>query len=114
MVAAVFYNVYQAARQPQAAYVLLHMLLALAYAGLALLYFSADIFAFILWIVYGSFVAVVFVLTFMWGDAAQFTFSDAAAARLRWLPWGAAAAAAVGVGLSQPSADYYWAIFELG
>jgi hypothetical protein len=46
--AAVFYNLYQAGREPQIFYLLLHLLLGLGYAGLIFLYLDADIFAFML------------------------------------------------------------------
>lgn len=61
----VCYNVYQLLRQVQLVYFLLYQLLFIVYAGILLVYFGLDIFAFILWIVYGSFIAVVFILSFV-------------------------------------------------
>jgi hypothetical protein len=45
---AVFYNLYQAVREPQIFYLLMHLLLGLGYAGLVFIYLDVDIFAFIL------------------------------------------------------------------
>jgi hypothetical protein len=111
----VCYNVYQLLRQVQLVYFLLYQLLFIVYAGILLVYFGLDIFAFILWIVYGSFIAVVFILSFVWVDTTYFRFAAVTQARLGWAL--AVVLCLVGgsfMGLAGVDVDYYFSFFELG
>ena len=111
----VCYNVYQLVRQVQLVYFLMYQLLFIIYAGVLLVYFGLDIFAFILWIVYGSFIAVVFILSFVWVDTTYFRFYALTQSRLSWA---LAAVLCLGggvlVGLAGVDVDYYFSFFEVG
>lgn len=111
----VCYNVYQLVRQVQLVYFLMYQLLFIIYAGILLVYFGLDIFAFILWIVYGSFIAVVFILSFVWVDTTYFRFYALTQSRLGW---GLAAvlclAGGLSTGLAGVDVDYYFSFFEVG
>lgn len=62
----VIYNLYQLIQQTQLTYFLGYKLLLLIYIGWILIYYDLDILAFVLWIVYGSFIVVIFIFSFMW------------------------------------------------
>ena len=62
----ILYNLYQLIQQRQLTFFLGYMLLIILYAGCLLIYLNLDIMAFILWIVYGSFIVVIFIFSFMW------------------------------------------------
>lgn len=111
----VCYNVYQLVRQVQLVYFLMYQLLFIIYAGVLLVYFGLDIFAFILWIVYGSFIAVVFILSFVWVDTTYFRFYALTQSRLSWaLAAVLCLAGGVLVGLAGVDVDYYFSFFEVG
>ena len=111
----VCYNVYQLVRQVQLVYFLMYQLLFIIYAGVLLVYFGLDIFAFILWIVYGSFIAVVFILSFVWVDTTYFRFYALTQSRLSWaLAVALCLAGGVLVGLAGVDVDYYFSFFEVG
>ena len=111
----VCYNVYQLVRQVQLVYFLMYQLLFIIYAGVLLVYFGLDIFAFILWIVYGSFIAVVFILSFVWVDTTYFRFYALTQSRLSWaLAVGLCLVGGLLVGLAGVDVDYYFSFFEVG
>jgi hypothetical protein len=111
----VCYNVYQLLRQVQLVYFLMYQLLFIVYAGILLVYFGLDIFAFILWIVYGSFIAVVFILSFVWVDTTYFRFYSLTQARLSWaLAVVLCLSGGLMAGLSGVDVDYYFSFFEVG
>ncbi len=65
------YNLYQLTRQKYIIYFLGYKLFFLTYIGWWLIAGNLDIGALILWIVYGSFIVVVFIFTFLWLDVHQ-------------------------------------------
>lgn len=62
----IVYNLYQLIQQTQLTFFLGYKLLLIIYIGWILIYYDLDIMAFILWIVYGSFIVVIFIFSFMW------------------------------------------------
>lgn len=56
-------------RQTSIVYFLGYKLLFLVYSGWWLIYYHLDIAALILWIVYGSFIVVLFIFSFLWLDS---------------------------------------------
>ncbi len=72
----ILYNLWQLLQQTQLTFFLGYKILLLFYVGVALIYFDLDILAFILWIVYGSFIVVIFILSFMWFNITLTTASS--------------------------------------
>ena len=70
----ILYNLVQLLRQQQIIYVLAYKFILLIYIGWLLIYCDLDIFALILWMVYGGFICIVFILSFMWLDYNVFQF----------------------------------------
>jgi len=62
----VIYNLYKLVQQTHLTFFLGYMLLLLLYIGVVLIYYNLDILALILWIVYGSFITIIFIFSFMW------------------------------------------------
>lgn len=67
------YNLYQLVKQQYVIYFLGYKMLFLVYLGWWLIATNLDIAALILWIVYGSFIVVVFIFTFLWLDVSKLT-----------------------------------------
>lgn len=113
--ASIFYNLYQLMRQKQLIYFLLYKLLLIIYLGWLLFYFDLDIFAFILWIIYGGFISVVFILSFVWADSHYFKYSNYNGGWLNLIVGGFFILLIL-IFFSSVSinVDYYFSIFTLG
>ena len=69
--ACILYNLVQLLRQSNTVYFLAYKLFFLIYIGVWFIYLDLDILAFLLWMIYGGFLAVVFILTLMWVDVSR-------------------------------------------
>ncbi len=67
----ILYNFAQLIRQSNTIYFLAYKLFLILYLGCWLIYFDLDIYALFLWMVYGSFIAIVFVFLLMWTDVTR-------------------------------------------
>ena len=102
-------------RQTQLVYFLAYKLMLIAYLGCLLIYYDLDIFAFILWIVYGAFIAMIFIFSLLWVDTTYFKYDTAIYRRFLWsFPFVSFALFFMLTGLSSGDAAYYMSFFEVG
>lgn len=68
------YNLFQIIVHMQLVYVLGYKFCMLFYVGWLLIYIDLDIFGLILWMVYGSFLIILFVMSFNWVEGTRYVF----------------------------------------
>lgn len=72
------YNLYQLIQQVQLIYIIGYKFCILFYIGYLMTCLELDIFSCILWMVYGSFLIVIFIMSFNWVEATHFLFFEIA------------------------------------
>lgn len=72
------YNLYQLVQQAHLIYIIGYKFCILFYIGYLMIYLELDIFSCILWIVYGSFLIVIFIMSFSWVEVTHFLFFEIA------------------------------------
>lgn len=72
----IFYNLYQLIKQIHLVYLIGYKFVLIFYIGWLLVYVDLDIFAFILWMVYGSFLIVIFIMSFNWVETTRYVFLE--------------------------------------
>lgn len=72
----ILYNLYQLINQIHLVYLLGYKFIILFYIGITLIYVDLDIFALIMWMIYGSFLVVCFIMSFNWVEATYYLFLE--------------------------------------
>ena len=72
----ILYNIFQLLRQQHIIYFLGYFLFFVIYFGILLIYFDLDIFCFILLIVYGGLIIVIFIFSLMWNNLNKFSYDN--------------------------------------
>lgn len=72
------YNLYQLIQQAHLIYIIGYKFCILFYIGYLMICLELDIFSCILWMVYGSFLIVIFIMSFSWVEVTHFLFFEIA------------------------------------
>lgn len=70
----IIYNLYQTYRQSQLIYFLGYKMFLIIFIGYILIYFDLDIITLFLWMIYGGFLSIVLIMSFLWVDNTVYIF----------------------------------------